>query len=219
LSLPEASVLAAAVIAAAAMWMWHRGEAPPHRVWISAAAAAVAVAGWGAATAGAPAVGLLVAAAAMWSRPVGRGERAEWLWLLVTSGVWGLAVFFAGALVLPGLIVGVAGAWWVREAASGRLRGGDLLPTLRVHSYRCHVLVCVDKPCLARGAEAVRAALRADPRFRPSAGVRVTPSGCLGHCAEGPICWTEPEGTLARRVEPRRLDDLLTLSPGGRERW
>ncbi len=61
-------------------------------------------------------------------------------------------------------------------------------------------------------AAAVRAALARDPRFRAGAGVRVTASGCLGRCRDGPICWVEPAGTLRAHVEPTTLDELLTTS-------
>jgi (2Fe-2S) ferredoxin len=135
--------------------------------------------------------------------------RREMAWLVMSGGLGGVVLYLMGWAVVPGALVGAAGAWLgltrVDPERIDALR--DFRPRLR--PYRLHVLVCYGAPCRTRGASAVRAALRADSRFRVRAGVRVNVTSCLGPCADGPVCRVEPAGRLYLRVETGRIDQLL----------
>lgn len=208
------TALAVAMLAAAIGFArWRREDRPRWTQWAGAGAGGLAAAAaawvWPAAAAGS--LGILVGAGLAWGRPVDRSVRAEGVWLVAVAVAAGAGAALVGPVMLAGLGVGGAAAAWVREAGAGRLTAPPALQG-RPRPYRLHVLVCVDGPCQRAGAAEVRAAMAKDPRFRAGAGVRVTASGCLGRCADGPICWIEPAGTLRAHVERSSLDDLLATS-------
>lgn len=130
-------------------------------------------------------------------------------WLALTGAGAGLLLYRLGFEAGIGTVVGVA-AGVLAFLRGDRAGSEEESPRLRrVRPYRSHVLICVDGPCRLRGALAVRDAIENDPRFRVSAGVRVTPCACLGHCHQGPVIWVEPAGTLHLRVEPSRVAEVL----------
>lgn len=135
--------------------------------------------------------------------------RFEAGWLVLTGVGEGLLLYRlgveAGLATVPGVAAGaLALFWWDRPLMDNR--NGS---RRRIGPYRSHVLVCVDGPCRLRGALGVRDAMQGDPRFRLSAGVRVTPCACLGHCRQGPVVWVEPAGTLHLNVEAPRVGEVL----------
>ena len=84
--------------------------------------------------------------------------------------------------------------------------------------YTCHVFVCVNdregarKSCADDGAVEVRAELK---RLVTAAGlkprVRVSPSGCLGVCTEGPNVMIYPQGLWFKGVTPADTDALFEV--------
>ena len=63
-----------------------------------------------------------------------------------------------------------------------------------IKRYRKHVLVCGGSDCAERDGEGLLAALRAEVKRRHLAGIKVSKSGCLGQCEEGPHLVVYPEG-------------------------
>lgn len=206
------SVLGVAVlVAAVGLDRWRRDDRPSWWLWGGSGAAGLLLVAlarvWPADAAWL--LGMLAGAGFAWGRPVDRGAAAEGWWLVAVGVAAGAGAALVGPAALLGLVTAGGAAAWGREAGAGRLAAPRLLQA-RPRPYRIHVLVCVDGPCQRAGAASVRAALARDPRFRVGARVRVTASGCLGRCRDGPICWVEPAGTLKAHVEPTTLDELLT---------
>lgn len=130
----------------------------------------------------------------------------DWPWLLVAGLGGGYILYRGGIFALAGAALALTAAAAVGRLGAWSAGSGN---GLRVKPYRRHLLVCVDGPCRHRGALTLRQALGRDRRFRLGAGMRVTPSGCLGCCRDGPVVWAEPEGKLYRRVEASFLEPLL----------
>ena len=63
-----------------------------------------------------------------------------------------------------------------------------------IKRYRKHVLVCGGSDCAERGGERLLTALKSEVRRRGLTDVKVTKSGCLGQCEEGPHLVVYPEG-------------------------
>lgn len=196
--------------AAGGLLHWRREDRPRIAWWVSAAVAGLVAGGLALRfPAAAPqAGGLLAGAGLAWWRPASRRARGEWVWLAVAAAAAGAAAALVGLAALGALAGGGGAAMLLRERQAGRL-AAPALPARRVRPHRVHVLVCVDRPCWDRGADALWPALRQDARFRIGAGVRVTAAGCLGRCGDGPICWLEPAGTWRTHVETGTRDDLL----------
>lgn len=155
-----------------------------------------------------PGPGLLLGALVVFAAALSRDlePRLELVWMLVMGGLLGLSVYQVGSLALLGAAASFGLVLLLGRSDEGRPTFGRF--GARVKAYDRHLLVCVDGPCKAGGALRVREALSRDRRFRLANGVRVTPSGCLGYCRDGPIVWAEPEGTLYRHVEPSSLETL-----------
>jgi (2Fe-2S) ferredoxin len=194
---------ASAVLAAAAPLL-RRGGDVSSGLWVLAAVSVVvAAAAWRWAFLAPWALGCSFGTAAVGWRDW--GPTWEWPWLAAVGLGGGWVVYRGGWMAaVAAMAAAAAGATAVRwgESPAGAGRFG-------VKAYRRHLLVCVDKPCRERGALALRQALGRDRRFRLAQGIRVTPSGCLGCCHEGPIIWAEPEGNLYRHVEATSLERLL----------
>lgn len=147
--------------------------------------------------------GLVVAAAAL-TRDL--EPRLDLVWMAAMGALLALLVYQDGAIALLGAAAALGLVLTLgRRGSPGGARGRF---GVRVKAYDRHLLVCVDRPCKEAGALALHTAIGHDRRFRLANGVRVTPSGCLGYCQEGPIVWAEPEGTLYRHVEASSLDTL-----------
>jgi (2Fe-2S) ferredoxin len=198
--------LSAGALLAAAAPLSRRREAPPGLWALAAVAVAGAAAAWRWTFLAPWALGWGFGAAAVGWRD--RDPSWEWPWLGACGlgGGWVLyrGGWMAAIAALAAAAAGAAAAHWGETPVGTGRRG--------VKVYRRHLLVCVDKPCRERGSLAVRQAMARDRRFRVAQGIRVTPSGCLGCCGEGPIVWAEPEGKLYRRVEPTSLERLVAES-------
>ena len=86
--------------------------------------------------------------------------------------------------------------------------------------YETVILVCTNQSesgrecCAASGSEAIRAAFKSAVEARGLKGrVRVSATGCLGRCSEGPNVFVLPESTWFSGVSledvPGLLDRLL----------
>lgn len=82
----------------------------------------------------------------------------------------------------------------------------------RIRPYDHHVFVCtVDNPtCGGQGSERVRRALQSKLRERGlRTKVRVSASGCMSVCAEGPVVVVYPEGIWYRSVSEADVDRIV----------
>lgn len=82
----------------------------------------------------------------------------------------------------------------------------------RIRPYDHHVFVCtVDNPtCGGQGSERVRRALQHQVRERGlRRSVRVSASGCMSVCAEGPVVVVYPEGVWYRSVEETDVERIV----------
>ena len=83
--------------------------------------------------------------------------------------------------------------------------------------YACHVFVCTNdrqgerKSCADGGTAALRELLKAGVERRPALRhrVRVSASGCLGRCAQGPNVLLHPPGLWFSGVMPADAERLL----------
>ena len=90
--------------------------------------------------------------------------------------------------------------------------------------YRQHVFCCTNmRPdpsasCAARGAEGLRTYLKARTKELKLNGVRINTSGCLDHCARGPVMVIYPEGVWYTYHTRADVDEILHthLIGGGR---
>lgn len=87
-----------------------------------------------------------------------------------------------------------------------------------VTPYCCHLFVCAnvrenrpDNPgCGARGGEALKAVLKHEINERGWKGrVRVSTTGCMGLCGEGPNILLHPQGIHFSGVTEHDLEELL----------
>jgi (2Fe-2S) ferredoxin len=84
--------------------------------------------------------------------------------------------------------------------------------------YERHLFICVnERPaghprscCKARGAEAVRDALKVEvARLGLSSIVRVNNAGCLDACEEGPVLVIYPEGIWYGKLVPEDAKEIM----------
>jgi sirohydrochlorin cobaltochelatase len=78
-----------------------------------------------------------------------------------------------------------------------------------VKSYRKHVLVCGGSDCAERNGEELLAALKKAVRSHGLKDVKVTKSGCLGECEEGPHVVVYPEGVWYSGIGLEDLDRIV----------
>ena len=77
-------------------------------------------------------------------------------------------------------------------------------------SYRSHILVCTDPDCLAKGAEAIRAALCRELAARGLDGeIRVLETPRLGDCDRGPEIMVYPDGVHYSGLTPDDIPGLV----------
>jgi len=81
--------------------------------------------------------------------------------------------------------------------------------TFVIKRYRKHVLVCTGSDCAERHGEELLAALKNEIRKRNLADVKVTKSGCLGQCQEGPHLVVYPEGVWYSGVGQEDLPTIV----------
>lgn len=75
---------------------------------------------------------------------------------------------------------------------------------------RKHVLVCVNRECVAQGSAALIAALRLKLSNHDLAlTIQTTKTSCLRRCGDGPLVVVYPDGVWYRRVDPRDLDEII----------
>jgi sirohydrochlorin cobaltochelatase len=112
---------------------------------------------------------------------------------------------------LPGLAEQVGGLkallWSVRHSFTHT----QALPHIHAHRpLRKHVLVCTNADCADRGSLALVDELR---RLLKEAGldrdIRVTRTGCMGRCGEGPTLVVYPDGIWYRGVKREDAEHLL----------
>lgn len=92
--------------------------------------------------------------------------------------------------------------------------------------YRSHVFCCTNRrpdghkrgSCAGRGAEPLRAYMKARAKELGITGVRINTSGCLDRCELGPVMVIYPEGVWYTYHNQADIDEILTvhLRDGGR---
>ena len=98
--------------------------------------------------------------------------------------------------------------------------------------YLCHIFICAnvrennpENPgCGAKGGNALKDKLKAAVNARGWKGrVRVSTSGCLGLCAQGPNVLLHPQGIHFSAVSeadlPAILETILNLLPADKKLW
>ncbi|MBN1411273.1 MAG: NADH-quinone oxidoreductase subunit NuoF [Spirochaetales bacterium] len=101
----------------------------------------------------------------------------------------------------------------------------ELKERLRVNRQKveqkavCRISICTGGGCLASGARAVLDSLiREISDRRLEQQVIVTPTGCLGPCAAGPVLLIKPDNVFYEGVAPEDAGEIIDkhLVPGGR---
>jgi (2Fe-2S) ferredoxin len=97
--------------------------------------------------------------------------------------------------------------WSVRHITTH----SQAMPHLHAHKpMRKHVLVCGNVDCASRGSVMLAGTLR---RLLKRAGheqsVRVTKTGCMGRCGEGPTVAVYPDGIWYRGVKVEDAPELV----------
>ena len=82
--------------------------------------------------------------------------------------------------------------------------------------YICHILVCVNdrqserKSCAPARSGEIRIELKARIKARwPGVPIRVSQTGCLGVCEDGPNIMIYPQNIWFSRVSPADIDRIL----------
>ena len=82
--------------------------------------------------------------------------------------------------------------------------------------YKCHVFVCVNnrtderKACAHNKSSEIRQKLKIESRKRwPKETVRVSQSGCLGVCEQGPNVMIYPQNKWFTKVSIADVDQIL----------
>ena len=86
-------------------------------------------------------------------------------------------------------------------------------------AFEKYVFVCENQrregACCGRQGESIREKLKTRIRELGLAGkIRVSRSGCLDVCAEGPNVLLMPDNVWFKRVGDTDIDDLITLAKG-----
>ncbi|MCL8206729.1 MAG: (2Fe-2S) ferredoxin domain-containing protein [Actinomycetia bacterium] len=203
------------VLLATLLWAWggvwlaaRRGEESGRARLAAGVVAVCGLAAWAGQGAGAAAaVGVAAGVGAVYWREAAGGR--DLLWLAPVGILGGLGLYLEGLPWAAGAVAGVLGAGAIRTAGGwAEMAAG--VGGARRRPVRRHILVCWGPACQRKGARPLRRALGAAGRGR--IGVRVTPVGCLGHCAAAPVVWVEPEGTLFTHVEAGQ--HLMVLGQG-----
>jgi (2Fe-2S) ferredoxin len=91
------------------------------------------------------------------------------------------------------------------------LTHGQAMP--HVHAHRPlhkHVLICTNKDCAERGSLALLSRLRRALKLAGHAErIRVTRTGCMGRCGEGPTLVVYPDGVWYRGVRESDAEALV----------
>ena len=85
--------------------------------------------------------------------------------------------------------------------------------TMPVHAHRPlrkHVFVCNSSDCVERGSIGVLAALRHDVKaVGRQRVIKVTRTGCMGRCGEGPTVAVYPDGVWYRGVRDTDSGEIV----------
>jgi sirohydrochlorin cobaltochelatase len=97
--------------------------------------------------------------------------------------------------------------WSVRHMTTH----SQAMPHIHAHrSMRKHVLVCGNADCASRGSVLLIGALRRLIRSAGQAqGIRITKTGCMGRCGEGPTVAVYPDGIWYRTVTVADAPELV----------
>ena len=79
----------------------------------------------------------------------------------------------------------------------------------------CHVLVCTNLDCQARGSEEILAALQRRVAEEGLAHVTVKSYLCFGGCQQGPNLVLYPQRTWYAGVQKEDVDDIVSHLKGG----
>jgi (2Fe-2S) ferredoxin len=79
----------------------------------------------------------------------------------------------------------------------------------------CHVLVCTNLDCQARGSEEILAALQQRVAADGLAHVAVKSYLCFGGCQQGPNLVLYPQRTWYAGVQKDDVDDIISHLKGG----
>jgi (2Fe-2S) ferredoxin len=80
---------------------------------------------------------------------------------------------------------------------------------VRVNKYRKHVFVCTSYDCSSFGSEEIQELLHKGIQQRQLNDVKLTKSGCLKECEDGPIVVIYPDGVWYSRVLPEDVDEII----------
>lgn len=79
-----------------------------------------------------------------------------------------------------------------------------------MRNYRKHVFVCTSSDCSTYGSEELVEILRAGIQERGLANeIKLTKTGCLKECEDGPIVLVYPDGVWYSRVLPEDVDNII----------
>lgn len=79
-----------------------------------------------------------------------------------------------------------------------------------MNKYRKHVFVCTSYDCASYGSEELIEMLRQRLQERNLASeIKLTKSGCLKECEDGPIVLIYPDGVWYSRVLPEDVDEIV----------
>lgn len=97
--------------------------------------------------------------------------------------------------------------WSVRHITTH----SQAMPHIHAHrSMRKHVLVCGNADCASRGSVMLIGALRRlVKRAGQEQGIRITKTGCMGRCGEGPTVAVYPDGIWYRAVTVADAPELV----------
>ena len=80
----------------------------------------------------------------------------------------------------------------------------------KVRKYRKHVFVCTSSDCSSYGSEEVLEILRHGIQERSLGDeIKLTKTGCLKECEDGPIVLIYPDGVWYSRVLPEDVDEII----------
>ncbi|MEW6298699.1 MAG: CbiX/SirB N-terminal domain-containing protein, partial [Thermodesulfobacteriota bacterium] len=75
---------------------------------------------------------------------------------------------------------------------------------------RKHLLICVNRECVAQGSAALVAELRQKLKRRDlDLTIQTTKTSCLRRCGDGPLLVVYPDGVWYRGVQPQDLDEIV----------
>jgi sirohydrochlorin ferrochelatase/(2Fe-2S) ferredoxin len=112
---------------------------------------------------------------------------------------------------LPGLADQVGGLRALLYSVRHTVTHSQAAMPLHLHRpLKKHVLVCGNADCADRGSVAVLDALRRDLReARRTLDIRVTRTGCMGRCGDGPTVAVYPDGVFYRGVREADVPEMV----------